>query len=201
MLAQISPETKKISWKWRLKVVFPRIHQSSLGQKQRKSPENGDWKIFAAYAAPHCGQMKQRKSPENGDWKTKYDTNCGCCVGRNKENLLKMEIESQLVCSEYADSLRRNKENLLKMEIESCLFCRIRQALLRETKKISWKWRLKDVPVPVPDVEYSVETKKISWKWRLKVNYETLCVDWLELFGNKENLLKMEIESLAMYFK
>ncbi len=36
----------------------------------------------------------------------------------NKENLLKMEIESNNLRKHYSSPLTRNKENLLKMEIE-----------------------------------------------------------------------------------
>ncbi len=38
---------------------------------------------------------------------------------RNKESLLKMEIESVLELPSNTDALSRNKESLLKMEIES----------------------------------------------------------------------------------
>ncbi len=42
-------ETKKISWKWRLKVCDDsdkRVLSEEL--KQRKSPENGDWKLITS---------------------------------------------------------------------------------------------------------------------------------------------------------
>ena len=39
-------ETKKVSWKWRLKGSTIFIPYSDRTSKQRKSPENGDWKYF-----------------------------------------------------------------------------------------------------------------------------------------------------------
>ncbi len=63
---------------------------------------------------------KQRKSPENGDWKLSVRklVRVGFYAG-NKENLLKMEIESFRFQPSYVQIEVRNKENLLKMEIES----------------------------------------------------------------------------------
>ncbi len=43
----IKEETKKVSWKWRLKAApgaFRPARESEM--KQRKSPENGDWKMM-----------------------------------------------------------------------------------------------------------------------------------------------------------
>ncbi len=113
-------ETKKISWKWRLKVfhpisalqIYPPWNKENLlkmeierknclispvticTRKQRKSPENGDWKLLSSTATPCNPLEKQRKSPENGDWKLR-------------------------------------------------LLISIGTIMRLETKKISWKWRLK----------------------------------------------------------
>ena len=38
-------ETKKVSWKWRLKALYSLSPcPGRISEKQRKSPENGDWK-------------------------------------------------------------------------------------------------------------------------------------------------------------
>ena len=115
-------ETKKVSWKWRLKgySVLVCAYSTEL-PKQRKSPENGDWKVIILLASLMIAAKKQRKSPENGDWKEKFS-----CFGEafgevwNKESLLKMEIERGTPCqSLWAFRVVGNKESLLKMEIES----------------------------------------------------------------------------------
>ncbi len=112
-----------------------------------------------------------------------------------------------------------NKENLLKMEIESNFNLNGILVFLHETKKISWKWRLKAVlswfnrllinrwnkeNLLKMEIErrrlsstyhpgHLPETKKISWKWRLKAIYSLSAASQYSL-RNKENLLKMEIE-------
>ena len=196
-------ETKKISWKWRLKVSLPFRHLS-IFSKQRKSPENGDWKFstssFSSSSSsrnkenllkmeierpshpsqPSQPSKKQRKSPENGDWKSINSFKLLIFHLRNKENLLKMEIErcSPTVPQRQAGHLAGNKENLLKMEIESHLiFTGNLQEIYQETKKISWKWRLKDKNIKDFNFEgYALETKKISWKWRLKVLLDVITI-------------------------
>ena len=92
-------ETKKISWKWRLKDTWwSSLHYWSRLRKQRKSPENGDWKrTFLCSSIIEQRTPKQRKSPENGDWKI-FSTNLDASkTNGNKENLLKMEIESSFI--------------------------------------------------------------------------------------------------------
>ncbi len=64
------------------------------------------------------GSKKQRKSPENGDWKINAQPTPPSSPGWNKENLLKMEIESKMPHNSTNDRVEGNKENLLKMEIE-----------------------------------------------------------------------------------
>ncbi len=88
-------ETKKISWKWRLKVnTYCPVFQSIIVLKQRKSPENGDWKSIFLNTSTYPERSKQRKSPENGDWKFGLFINISSLsLVWNKENLLKMEIE------------------------------------------------------------------------------------------------------------
>ncbi len=117
-----------------------------------------------------CSSGKQRKSPENGDWK---------CI--------KLSVEHDI------HDIAGNKENLLKMEIESLSHPLLSHPLL-ETKKISWKWRLKDTLLILSHVAFTVETKKISWKWRLKDFYQFYHIFHFHHLRNKENLLKMEIE-------
>ena len=136
-------ETKKVSWKWRLKVQQDRFWSYNTSLKQRKSPENGDWKSFFKASIFSTVSMKQRKSPENGDWKFTTSGRPLSFTIRNKESLLKMEIES-LFCLQFLYPQRmRNKESLLKMEIESLLPDLYRHLSFSETKKVSWKWRLK----------------------------------------------------------
>ena len=88
-------ETKKVSWKWRLK-AFSFLATGALGgEKQRKSPENGDWKRIPLLSRWIRITGKQRKSPENGDWKQSVKKHVFPYAERNKESLLKMEIERQ----------------------------------------------------------------------------------------------------------
>ncbi len=151
------------------KVIAETVILSAIPLKQRKSPENGDWKMFFIEAQSVRIIWKQRKSPENGDWKITSGVWATTWVWRNKENLLKMEIESfcwRLIYVVRVFETKKiswkwrlkgitfknnwffmflwNKENLLKMEIErSCCIGRI-PIHVSETKKISWKWRLKE---------------------------------------------------------
>ncbi len=116
---------------------------------------------------------------------------------RNKENLLKMEIESgpeHTTRSVYLDETKKIswKWRLKDREDLSCLWAGDRW----ETKKISWKWRLKVDSRSWLGVFVGEETKKISWKWRLKVDGRGRLRS-CERLRNKENLLKMEIESRA----
>ncbi len=112
---------------------------------------------------------KQRKSPENGDWKISTNSTASSTIlTRNKENLLKMEIES-------TEQVQRVKaiEGKQRKSPENGDWKTLSRASLSarflETKKISWKWRLK-VGWRYELLELlSYETKKISWKWRLKV--------------------------------
>ena len=141
-------ETKKISWKWRLKV------------------EN--LVLCCSFLVP----QKQRKSPENGDWKMSIGVNLSLGVmSRNKENLLKMEIESSSSLHTKALEEDETKKISWKWRLKACSLELITCKDCSETKKISWKWRLKVsgrlAIFPFPQSIY--ETKKISWKWRLKV--------------------------------
>ena len=103
------------------KLIITHSHSATSATKQKKSPENGDWKKSLLLLLLALTTLKQRKSPENGDWKHRWHV---------------------LTWEEYT----RNKENLLKMEIESCSFAFALQSfILHETKKISWKWRLKGI--------------------------------------------------------
>ncbi len=87
-------ETKKISWKWRLKAEIFLFGLNFLVVKQRKSPENGDWKGFV------------------------LTVSLVSLLSWNKENLLKMEIERYSISDHVSNFAAWNKENLLKMEIE-----------------------------------------------------------------------------------
>ena len=58
-------------------------------------------------------------------------------LARNKESLLKMEIESVVVMVKIVFIGGRNKESLLKMEIERLCHGLLSVALLLETKKVS----------------------------------------------------------------
>ena len=148
--------------------TFWSLYNSTL-VKQRKSPENGDWKIFFIFAynskkksrnkesllkmeiesgpGPPFGgppnRSKQRKSPENGDWK-----------GTTKSGSL-LCLETKKVSWKW-----RLKGNSGVSHV---------YPVLVETKKVSWKWRLKDSISSVNAFNPFSETKKVSWKWRLKV--------------------------------
>ncbi len=75
--------------------------------------------LFCLKLYPHQVYRKQRKSPENGDWKTTRATWKTYHKRRNKESLLKMEIESCFSHNVKVNCMMWNKESLLKMEIES----------------------------------------------------------------------------------
>ncbi len=128
----LTPSNTKWSWNKEnlLKMEIERIVQPCepclLRTKQRKSPENGDWKDSFAYAEGHQNASKQRKSPENGDWKETSSSSGSHSTHRNKENLLKMEIERQWYNGcRWGQLWTGNKENLLKMEIESVEFVKL----------------------------------------------------------------------------
>ncbi len=143
---------------------------SRLSSKQRKSPENGDWK----FKYPLCHVFACHLETKKISWKWRLKD----CLSklrayreflRNKENLLKMEIERPLDAQPSHCPVARNKENLLKMEIESwitytslylCLFPKQRKS----PENGDWKWLC---PHCKPLASFC-ETKKISWKWRLK---------------------------------
>ncbi len=146
-----------------------------------------------------CDILKQRKSPENGDWKNAFALSLSIlsCTW-NKENLLKMEIErhrntpqgsfSQVhetkkiswkwrlkVPRTYIDPdndpIEKQRKSPENGDWKFRLLCRTNGCVNTETKKISWKWRLKGIYIVFCiDVVSAMETKKISWKWRLKVN-------------------------------
>ncbi len=122
-LAGLYPqETKKVSWKWRLKgrTVHRRALRDYIHRKQRKSPENGDWKFSTpAQYSGYIPAAKQRKSPENGDWKSGQ---VGCFVDGLVTETKKVSWKWRLKAC--FDIVRQyvslgNKESLLKMEIES----------------------------------------------------------------------------------
>ena len=140
----LDSETKKISWKWRLKVSHRRLQRCAVRRETKKI--SWKWRLKEALPVPllHCLQDetkkiswkwrlkewdgegwifkssgKQRKSPENGDWKLWRFLLGNFIITGNKENLLKMEIESIVHASTRPHQSTRNKENLLKMEIES----------------------------------------------------------------------------------
>ena len=168
----------------------------SVSKKQRKSPENGDWKILSTDWFVKNFLTKQRKSPENGDWKG--------TSGNAAENTTHVET----------------KKISWKWRLKETTTCALKVNSFLETKKISWKWRLKGdscegsgarncvrnkenllkmeierfLPV-LPHLPFSPPPKQRKspengdWKRSL----------WTRLLiskssGNKENLLKMEIE-------
>ncbi len=163
-------ETKKISWKWRLKGLFTSSPNGSKSSKQRKSPENGDWKEFSALL------LKPLFS-----W--------------NKENLLKMEIERQnflFVSFTWIVSKQRKSPENGDWKLES----RYQSSSKRDTKQRkspeNGDWKFMAV---LWFVWFSWETKKISWKWRLKASSPRFLLFRIHR-RNKENLLKMEIERI-----
>ena len=139
-------ETKKVSWKWRLKVKGEVAMRAIPIEKQRKSPENGDWKYsIVSMRASHTPVETKKVS-----WKWRLKDEIRNCWIRpsnvgNKESLLKMEIERECGESKVYSSWSWNKESLLKMEIER--IARVSTVMLNflETKKVSWKWRLKEL--------------------------------------------------------
>ncbi len=221
----IAEETKKISWKWRLKVTFSFVfHALSSNLKQRKSPENGDWKSNPTLSAGTftntrnkenllkmeiesddaefvvCSVVSNETKKISWKWRLKDYTVVSDEFGVwlwNKENLLKMEIESLIISVLGKSPLPslRNKENLLKMEIERCL---LRSPFWfccsSETKKISWKWRLKAKELGLPFLRLRTGNKenllKMEIERRPTSQWKHVGYAW-----NKENLLKMEIES------
>ncbi len=199
--------------------------QSAMAQrqKQRKSPENGDWKA----PLPSCLSISSSFETKKISWKWRLKGSTAflfihILLFRNKENLLKMEIESsrlQTIPSSIT-SWSRNKENLLKMEIERSLITPEGKPNALWNKENLLKMEIESAPsVGSKNFGCSVkqrkspengdwkhtstygvyhgnseETKKISWKWRLKVKSLGSCAA-SAISRNKENLLKMEIES------
>ncbi len=111
-------ETKKISWKWRLKDCVWNVWADYSSVETKKISWKWRLKVISIWRFEPYEKTKQRKSPENGDWK------------------------SQVFQDQFLPCFR-NKENLLKMEIESLILITSSTVPTLETKKISWKWRLK----------------------------------------------------------
>ena len=189
--------------------------------KQRKSPENGDWKGFSTVSLKTCLSgnkesllkmeiescidvqdfyfqyriSKQRKSPENGDWKVLV---CCCCFSRKPRKQRKSPENGDWkpisITSIIVEKFLKQRKSPENGDWKLQRIQRTRKRNLRETKKVSWKWRLKAIlPPPAQNLSFR-ETKKVSWKWRLKVKYPVLGISVVNQW-NKESLLKMEIES------
>ncbi len=140
-LRELAQETKKISWKWRLKVYL--------------IPSFQEYRFL-----------------------------------RNKENLLKMEIERQITHLKYRFLDMGNKENLLKMEIESAQLLNHVRIALRETKKISWKWRLKVTSLKIYNNSSSVMKQRKSPEngdWKLQVIIEAVRLRYSKQRKSPEN--------------
>ena len=144
------------------------VHQV---RKQRKSPENGDWKslqskreknswrrwnkesllkmeiesLLNSASYDHYGvYVKQRKSPENGDWKYfLFKAPYFSSIFETKKVSWKWRLKASPLKSYSSSSTSWNKESLLKMEIERPIVNMLLASTKLETKKVSWKWRLK----------------------------------------------------------
>ncbi len=189
-------------------------------RKQRKSPENGDWKVgMGELDINYDLDAKQRKSPENGDWKhftipplqKEGETKKISWKWRLKDESHWLQFD-QLDHETKKISWKWRLKEVLRFLLDLLLFIlkqrkspengdwkasmwsKRKKRTMCETKKISWKWRLKEVVLLGVKFSPNIETKKISWKWRLKGVFcplpEVIYREW-----NKENLLKMEIES------
>ncbi len=139
-------ETKKISWKWRLKALHESVdYASGLWGKQRKSPENGDWKKTSARTVIPSTSKETKKI--SWKWRLKgthqKGPGKGSKGGETKKISWKWRLKVYIICFTNSVHPLRNKENLLKMEIESKMRASWIIATSKETKKISWKWRLK----------------------------------------------------------
>ena len=121
-ISQHAPETKKVSWKWRLKVDYTNSFSNATVMKQRKSPENGDWK-WILFSGILCIDFL---------W--------------NKESLLKMEIESnqEVPVQSFPTFLKQRKSPENGDWKTTHGFLVREEPQQAETKKVSWKWRLKD---------------------------------------------------------
>ncbi len=64
-------ETKKISWKWRLKATFEPYPENEEVDETKKISWKWRLKGYWWSKCKHSIFAKQRKSPENGDWKRK----------------------------------------------------------------------------------------------------------------------------------
>ena len=170
-------ETKKVSWKWRLKdtVKCPDGRTYHICQKQRKSPENGDWKLI--------------RRPL---WERVL------VLLRNKESLLKMEIESYFFHFYIIIHENWNKESLLKMEIES-LLCLIPYHLpaYRKQRKSPENGDWKHMS-SLPSMSSIVRNKESLLKMEIEREFTIHWTVWMWRQGNKESLLKMEIERWAL---
>ena len=111
---------------------------------------------------------KQRKSPENGDWKNSLLIESSNSLMWNKESLLKMEIERWARRTSTCPFSWETKKVSWKWRLKVISLYLFFAPTVKETKKVSWKWRLKGhVHFLNPSIP-CFETKKVSWKWRLK---------------------------------
>ena len=200
------------------KIMSWSIRCSSFTPKQRKSPENGDWKVslfhhiydlsyrnkesllkmeierlpVAVYWNISTGG-KQRKSPENGDWKMySIAITMAPIKGRNKESLLKMEIERRFRWNNTSTSCTWNKESLLKMEIESTTAKRQLLFECLRNKESLLKMEIERYLHIYPTTLYHLLKQRKSPEngdWKMS---SAIFLNWSS--GNKESLLKMEIE-------
>ncbi len=133
----VSLETKKISWKWRLKggtVVIP-----TGGGKTETKKISWKWRLKVTYLLSTIFSPSSRETKKIS-WKWRLKERCTrvssvWLVLRNKENLLKMEIESLCGWSPLLGDHPRNKENLLKMEIERIYSCTSTVIIIKKQRK------------------------------------------------------------------
>ena len=114
-------ETKKISWKWRLKVSFLTGRNGGLRYLETKKI-SWKWRLKAFFPYNHTYLLPYETKKISWKWRLKdifHKLSVWQTIVRNKENLLKMEIERRILLRLDEYWKWRNKENLLKMEIES----------------------------------------------------------------------------------
>ena len=136
--------------------------------KQRKSPENGDWKVILTVFWYTVKQFRNKESLLKMEIERSYFLAPPVFPStRNKESLLKMEIERIIYCAIISPPATRNKESLLKMEIErSTQMCARIPISPRKQRKSPENGDWKVFALLISMVTH--ETKKVSWKWRLK---------------------------------
>ncbi len=110
-------ETKKSPWKWGLKGGKALSSQGgSRTHETKKSPWKWGLKVDCLEVDLMSQLAKQRKAPENGDWKTAFFTFMNWVVfSETKKSPWKWGLKVSSTYSLSVSYHRRNKEKPLKM--------------------------------------------------------------------------------------